>query len=347
MRAREMAELELRVPFATLIKIAFAILIVLIVMKLWPLIVMMMFAIFLAVMLDPIAGWLEAHGARRAFAIGGVAFVLFALLVGFLIFLVPVTTREAADLGRQLPQLEQRLTARYPPLGRVVETIRSSSPQLRVWLTRGVVAGKYVIEGTTALVFVLVVAIYLLIEGRRAFSWLVSFAQPKTRDKLNRTGKEASGVVLAFVRGSVIRAGIHAVFSLVLLLILRVPAAVPLAMLAFLCDFVPVVGTLVMMVPAAALALTVSPARALIVVAAYIAFHAIENYYITPRIYGDQMQLSTLTVLLAFAAGAMLQGVAGAVLILPIVAAYPIVERIWLREQLPRDTVTVHERMAR
>src|SRR5438046_2800396 len=106
--------LELRVPFATLIKIAFAILLVLVVIKLWPLILMTMFAIVLAVLLDPIVGWLIAHRARRSFAIGAVAFALFAMLLSFFIFLVPLMTHEVAGLAKQLPQIEQRITARYP-----------------------------------------------------------------------------------------------------------------------------------------------------------------------------------------------------------------------------------------
>ena len=55
------------------------------------------------------------------------------------------------------------------------------------------------------------------------------------------------------------------------------------------------------------------------------------------------MRLSTLTVLVSIAIGGTLQGVIGAVLALPIAAAYPIVERIWLRRHLPADTVPRHE----
>jgi len=338
--------LELHVPFATLMKIALAILLVLIVIKLWPLVLMTMFAIVTAVLLDPIAGWMEAHGARRGFAIGTIAFVLFALLASVFIFLAPMITHEVADLARQLPAVEKRITQRYPQIGAMLQTMRSESPQMRQWLTRGFVAGMVAVEGTTALIFTLVVAIYLLVEGRRAFAWLISFAQPKSRERLMRTAVESSSVVLAYMRGNVITSFICAAYVCVVLLVLRVPGVAPLTLIAFVCDFVPVVGTIVMTAPAAALALTVSPMRALAVVAAYLAYHLIENYLIIPRIYGDQMRLSTLTVLLAIAVGGTLQGVAGAVLILPIVAAYPIVEKIWLREQLPRDTVSRHEKMA-
>jgi predicted PurR-regulated permease PerM len=75
-------------------------------------------------------------------------------------------------------------------------------------------------------------------------------------------------------------------------------------------------------------------------------YHFVESYFIVPRVYGKQMRLSTLTVLLAIMVGGTLQGVAGAILILPFVAAYPIVERLWLRDKLPEDTVARHEELA-
>jgi predicted PurR-regulated permease PerM len=46
------------------------------------------------------------------------------------------------------------------------------------------------------------------------------------------------------------------------------------------------------------------------------------------------MRLSTLTVLLAIVIGGALQGAVGAVLVLPFVAAYPIVERVWWPERV-------------
>lgn len=67
---------------------------------------------------------------------------------------------------------------------------------------------------------------------------------------------------------------------------------------------------------------------------------------IAPRIYGKQLRLSTLAVLLALVVGGTLQGVLGAVLVLPIVAAYPIIERIWLADTLPPRVLHQHSAMA-
>ena len=85
---------------------------------------------------------------------------------------------------------------------------------------------------------------------------------------------------------------------------LKVPAALLLAVLAGVFDFVPVLGFICSSVPAVVLALTVSPGVALIVAGLYVGYHLIENYYIGPKVFGGRLRLSHLAVILAFAVGA-------------------------------------------
>jgi predicted PurR-regulated permease PerM len=54
------------------------------------------------------------------------------------------------------------------------------------------------------------------------------------------------------------------------------------------------------------------------------------------------MKRSDVAVIVGFAAGAQLAGVIGALIALPIAALYPTVERIWLRDELPDETVREH-----
>ena len=316
-------------------KIALAILLVAIVIQLWQVILLLIIAVLIAVMLDPVVVWLEAHRVRKAIGVGAIAFIVFGLLAAFLFGLLPAIGRQVAEVSKHVPPLLRRYGISIPQ----VEPTRDL-------VMRGLVAGKFAIAGLTAIVFVLVVAMYLLLEGRQAFSWLITFAPKRHRSRIDMTAREMSDVVLAYMRGNVITSIICSVYVLVVLTALHVPLTLLLAVIAFVFDFVPVVGTIAMTVPAALLALTISPMRALIVVAAYLAYHLIENYLIIPRVYGDQMRLSTLTVILAVAIGGTLQGVIGALIALPIAAAYPIVERIWLREALPPDTVERHEELA-
>jgi predicted PurR-regulated permease PerM len=136
------------------------------------------------------------------------------------------------------------------------------------------------------------------------------------------------------------------VYVAILLSLLHVPAAVPLAVLAGICDVIPVAGIFVATAPAVLLALTVSPTTAGIVLGLYALYHAAETYIIVPRVYGQQLRLSTLAVLLALMVGTALQGLIGAVLVLPLVAAYPIIERIWLRGYLNPEVLKDHRALA-
>lgn len=335
----------LRVPFATLLKLAFFALLIVSVIKLWSVLLMFTVAVLLAVMLDPLVGMMTRRGLPHWIAITLIALLLFGFLIAFVVVVLPLTAKEIVQLGKDLPHIVQRISSVSPHVKTAIDSVMSgarSSPIMKGWLARAPMVGLFAAEGLVAVVLILVITIYLLVEGRQMFEWLIAFAPANKRKRIRRTACESADVILAYMRGQAITCFLCGGVALTTLLILRVPAAVPLAVLAFLCDLVPVVGTIVMTVPAALLALLVSPTAALIVVAVYLAYHFTESYLIIPRVYGKQMRLSTLTVLLAVTAGGALQGPVGAVLVLPFVAAYPIVERIWLRDQLPNDTIEKH-----
>jgi len=187
-----------------------------------------------------------------------------------------------------------------------------------------------------------ILTLYLLIEGRPTLDWLIAFVPPRHRPRAEQTLVECERVIFAYVAGNVMTSIFAFVFVLVSLSLLKVPAALLLAVLAGLCDFVPVIGLIVSSVPAIAVALTVSTTTGLIVLVLYAVYHAVENYLLAPWAYGDRLKLSDLAVVLAFVVGAEIAGVVGALIALPVAAAYPAIERIWLRDKLAADTVQEH-----
>jgi predicted PurR-regulated permease PerM len=116
-----------------------------------------------------------------------------------------------------------------------------------------------------------------------------------------------------------------------------------LAVLAGLLDFVPVLGICISLALGALMALTVSPATSLLVLTFYGAYHVLEAYVIMPKVYGEKLRLSPLAVLLSMLAGGMVAGVVGAIAILPLVAAYPALESLWLAPQLEAEVVKDHQ----
>jgi len=156
-----------------------------------------------------------------------------------------------------------------------------------------------------------------------------------------------SDVIVAYVQGQLITSVIAGIYALIVLSVLHVPAAIPLAVWAAVCDVLPVVGAFASGIPAVLFALTVSPLAAAAVLALYLLYHALENYLIIPKVYGNRLRIPTLVVFIALLVGGALYGVLGAVLILPVFAAYPIIEKIWLHEYLSDELVADHKELER
>ncbi|HEV8434276.1 MAG TPA: AI-2E family transporter [Thermoanaerobaculia bacterium] len=336
-------DMELRIPFGTLVKVALFALLVAIAIKLWPVILMVIVAVLIAVLLHPVVVWLQRHRVHRGLAIGLVAIAMFALLGAFLFWVVPLMLTQIADFAKQLPAVVGRLGKFAPRL--TTSFTAPTTAQMQKVAIRGLVGVRYAVSGLTIVILILVISLYLLNEGAKVYEWLIAFASPENRTKLRQTGDDVCPIIFAYMRGQAITCCLCGGVALVTCLSLHIQAAVVLAVLAFLCDLVPVVGTIVMTIPAVSLALLSAPWKAIVVLIVYVAYHLTESYWIIPRVYGHEMRLSTLTVLLAVTVGGVLQGAVGAVLILPFVAAYPVIERIWLAHRLQRDTLARHRRI--
>jgi predicted PurR-regulated permease PerM len=345
-------DLQLRIPFTTMVKVTLFLLLVFCTIRIVPLLAILYVAAMVAVVMAAGADWMEKHHVRRGIALTLIATIIFGAVLLFLLGVVPAMAEELNDLTKEMPaiahRLEQRLPAAAPYLRSIAAQIASPPKpnDAKEWLSRGVIVGWYAVEALSAIFLTLVIAVYLCLEGKRALAWLFSFAPEDRRRKLVRTAEEVQPVMLAYMRGQLITSSLAAGVAFGTLMLLGVKGAIPLATLAFVGDFIPVLGFLASIVPAVLLALLKSPAAALIVVAAYVTYHFVENYFIVPRVYGKTLRLSTLAVMLSVTFGWMVAGSAGAVLILPFAAAYPSIERIWLRRHLAPDTISKHDAIA-
>ena len=328
----------------TIFKIAAAIGLLWCLWQLYALILLLVVAVILAVALDVPVSWLERHNITRTTAALLVSAAL-AVIVGAFVWLTWSTlTSEWQYLTTQLAKTIDD-AGRYVPSW--IYTSLTGKDSQAALESFGLRVGQSLAYAAALIVLGFFVMVYLLIDGERTRAWIVAFVPQRRRVQVERTLAESRDVVWAYAVGNVITSLFAMGWVLVSLLLLHVPAALLLAVIAGIADFVPVLGFVASALPAAALALTVSPQTAVITIVLWIVYHTIENYFISPWAYGAQLQLSDLAVVLAFAVGAELAGVIGALIALPIAALYPTIERIWLREQLPRETVVEHRALSR
>jgi len=327
-------------------------------LRLWQYVLIFVAAIFLAVSLDPLVRWLDRHGLKRPFASPLVVLAITLTVVGFLSVSGAQLREQAGLVQQRMSDTWQQLQAQLP--ASVTRMMPGSGPESPQPTQGGGQAsetgtgpdsslvyriGRALFSGLTSILIALVLTVYLLIDGRRTYQWFVAFAPPAKRPRVHQTAEEARLAIIGYMRGNIATSVLTAIVTFIVLAALKVPAALLLGILAGILNFVPVIGIILSLVPAVLLALTVSPTVALTVTAFYLAYNAIENYYIQPKVYGHEMQLSGLAVLGAFAVGAELGGVIGALIALPIAAMYPPVESLWLKSKVGAAAVEDHRRI--
>jgi len=191
--------------------------------------------------------------------------------------------------------------------------------------------GRAVLGALAVFVLAAILVLYFLIEAEQTYQWVRGFVPARHRTRFDRTTTEAREVAFGFVVGNFITSTCAGIYFYIWLTVLGVPASLLLALLAFVFDFIPVLGFYLSVLPALLMAATKSPQLALAMIPIYLSYDFIENYLLGPRVYGNRLRLSKVAVLLSFAVGAQLAGVVGAVLALPLAATFPVIDRLWLR----------------
>ena len=339
---------QFHLPVSTILKVLVAAACVWAVLKLIPSLVLLIVSLVLAITLWPVVDALERRGVSRGIAVGAVAFGIVGVLAVFALFVVPPLATQsvelAANIGAYRRNVQAHLSPAHPILARLMAEVFDlpSSPEVAHSLKRPLAWGQLAIAVAVGGILAIVMALYLLQDGKRTYAWLLAYVPRHHRKKMAQTVPAVFEVVMAYVQGQMLTSLLYGLFAFGVLTVLHVPSALPLSVLAAICDVVPILGVIISTVPAAIFALTVSPFTAAAVVGLYLLYHVLENYVIIPRVYGRRLRLSPLVVLIALIVGGSLYGILGAILVLPLFAAYPIIEKIWLHEYLSDEVVADH-----
>ncbi len=329
---------QIELPWRTVFRVLLIFAVIWLLNELWSVILNFIIALFFTAALAPLVSYIERRGHKR---LTGVLVALLATLVFIgivLALLVQPVIDEGRDLSDNLPQYTNDLTGRfedrYPDvynwLQKQAEDVQGNGVDVPVSGLISIANTLFTGISNTLLVFVMTA--YLLADGRRIYEWSVRYLPDVHEQKVRRTIPEISKVVSGYVVGQLATSIAFGIFTFAVLTIADVPQAVVLAIFAAIMDAVPLVGVIIATIPAVLLALTVSIPAAVAVVVAYTVYQQFENYVLAPRVYRGTLQISSFAVLIAVLIGAQLLGIIGALLALPVAAAIPVVERIWIIE---------------
>jgi predicted PurR-regulated permease PerM len=315
---------------------------------LWPIFKLLTLAVLIAVALNPIVRWADRRKLPRWVGLLFATVTLLVVVVSCFAVIAPMVFHQMATLGESLPRLREQIIAQLPSTGFVHEALQKSiNPgtvaDSKLVLERMLMVVEMTLGGLVHFVVVIALAIYLMADGPRAVKWLIVFFPIGEREKISQAMVQISRLISSYVAGQFLVSTFCAAYLFIVLKLLGVPMALLLGIIAGICDILPIIGFFVAVFLAMAIGMTISPATAALIFFLYGAYHLFENFFVVPRVYGKKLKLSKLAVPLAVAAGGFLAGVVGAIAVLPLVAAYPVVERLWLAPKLAPDTVKAHE----
>ncbi|HAE83828.1 MAG TPA: AI-2E family transporter, partial [Ktedonobacter sp.] len=168
------------------------------------------------------------------------------------------------------------------------------------------------------IVIVAVVSIYLLIDGSRVNNWLRNNMPRQQRGRVDFFLETLERVVGGYIRGQLLLSTLIGLLVGIGMLIFHVPYAVLLGVMAFILEFIPVLGTLVSGAICVLIALTQGWLIAVGVLIYFVVVHVIEGDVIGPRIVGKAVGLHPVVSLAALIAGAELFGILGALFASPV-----------------------------
>lgn len=272
-------------------------------------------ALFIAMIftsaLNPFVTKLQRKKIPRPVAIIIIFTLILAVFASLIVAVIPPLVEQTRSLIDQVPTLLDRL-------GGLPIDQQIISDQL------GPVPGniaRFVIGTFSNLIAVftlLVLTFYLLSEWGNLHRYLsLFFGSEKTEAKAEKFIDKLEHQIGGWIRGQLALMVIIGFFTYVGLKILGLNYALPLSIIAGILEIIPNIGPTVALIPAALVALTISPLTALATVALYFLIQQFENNIIVPKVMQKAVGVKPLVIIITLITGAKLAGVLGVALAVP------------------------------
>jgi predicted PurR-regulated permease PerM len=299
-------------------------------------------AAFIAIALSGPVNLLSRRMPRgAAIALAYLGLVLIPIGIGAIV--VPPLVREGTDLAQNAPQYVQDaqewindnetlrdIDREYRILDQLEDKARELPAQLDdAAATLGDVGGT-IVSSLFAAINILILSIFMVASGRRWIDWGVARARPEHAVRIRRALDRIGVAVGNYVGGALLQATIAGITTFIVLSLLGVPFAAPLAVVVALFDLIPLVGATIAAVLVGLVTLFHDFPLATIVWSIWaVIYQQVENTMIQPQIQKRAVEIHAFAVLVSVLCGATLFGVVGALLAIPFTASVQIALREW------------------
>ncbi|MEU4115225.1 AI-2E family transporter [Kitasatospora sp. NPDC028055] len=188
-------------------------------------------------------------------------------------------------------------------------------------LTTALSGASRAVELVTGLALAVFCSVFFLYSGDRMWSWAQRQLPARARPVWSRAGQAAWRTFAGYTRGVLIVSATNAALVGIALALLRVPLVLPLMVVEFVAALVPLIGSPIALAIAALVALAArGPVVALLVLALIVVIGQIEGHLLHPLVMGWSVRIHPVAIALSVIGGAVLAGVLGAVVAVPVVS---------------------------
>ena len=292
-------------------------------------------AIVIGTVIRPAVAWLHQHGLPQTVEVIFVYLLLLLLLTGFLLLLFPLISDQSKTIAAAIPDYYQNLRAwvvKNPnqSLASLSEFLPATLPKLKLvqqtgqelMASAGQVAGYVAVLAKVLFTatIILVLAFYWTLEGPRIIQSYLLLVPQNRRESISELISAMESKVGFYMIGQAFLCLVIGLMALVAYLLIGLPNALVLALIAGVLEAVPMVGPLLGAIPAALVALSIAPGKLIWVILATIVIQQLENSLLVPRIMRKAVGVNPFVTLLSLFAFSTLFGLAGALMAIPIAA---------------------------
>jgi predicted PurR-regulated permease PerM len=288
-------------------------------------------AIVLSTALKPLVDWLVRRRLPRNLAISTVYAGLLTALAAPGVIGLPLLVDQAQQLLHTLPESYSDFRQR---VGQISETVAARLPEKPLWIdredeiiegalktaSRAISYSGLLIRGGLIISIVILTSFLWGIHEEATIRSMLLFLPPEKRQEAGAVIEGIEAKVGAYIRGQGLLCLTVGSMSLAAYLVIGLPHAIVLALLAGVLEAVPVFGPVLGAVAPMLVALSVDPSKIMWVLVAAIVIQQSENYLLVPRVMDRSVGVNPVVTLLAIAGFSALEGLAGAVLAIPMAA---------------------------
>jgi predicted PurR-regulated permease PerM len=306
-------------------------------------------SVFLAVALGPAVDFFQKRTRiPRWLSILLVYILLLATIVLIGLVIVPPIVTGVQQLGHEIPNKVEELknsgwildlNNRYDVVDKLSSSVTALPGQLdtAAGTLQSITVGA--LSAFVQLVTVLTLVFLWLLDGPRIVRWIALQFPPEPRERVERWAEELYRVVSGYVIGNFLISVAAGTVTYLTLIILGVPFAAPLAIFMAFMDLIPLVGASIGggIIALACAALGDFPRDPVIWLIVLTAYQQIENNLLQPIVYKRTVSVPPLVTIIAVLVGAVLLGVLGVLLAIPVAAMIQVLASdIWPEVQKRR-----------